>query len=285
MTPIRLHLPIYPKVQEQRPPRSKSMTIVAGFRCFDGVLLATDSQHTAGLGIFPGQKIWPIECGDFVPGSQPNSSFLLIAGAGDDGPIQDVVNTLGKTEEIQTGSVTFANIEEAIARCASGIETSVLLAGVKIRSEQSARLLRISKEEGRIRIIPIPSGSGNSCVFAGTEVAESMCREIADWLYIDGLPVLGMNELAKHILGRVIDHSLYCGPPVQTNYLFDSGCAGSAKPAKLPPYADGYLCRVQYHVGNAIGACVDATVTDDTFEQLLQRLTDKLRTMRRIALG
>jgi hypothetical protein len=209
----------------------------------------------------------------------------IIAGAGDDASIQDVVNALGEAEEIQTGAVAFANVKEAITRCASGIGTSVLLAGIKIRTEQRARLIRISKGEEGIKVIPIPSGTELPCTFTGTEVAESICKEIADWLYVDGLPVLGMNELAKHILGRAIDHSTYCGPPVQTNYLFDTGCAGSVKPVRLPSYADGYLCRIQYHVGDAIGACVDATVTDDRFEQLLQLLTEKLRTMRRTALG
>ena len=149
--PIRPCPPVYSRVTWQ-PPRSKSMTIAAGFRCFDGVLLATDSQHTAGQGKFPGQKIWAVECGDFVPGPQPNSSVLLIAGAGSDSTIQAVVNALGKDEEIQTvPSVTFVNIESAIKRCASGVDTSVLVAGVKVHAEGRARLLRISKDEGEVR--------------------------------------------------------------------------------------------------------------------------------------
>jgi hypothetical protein len=261
------------------------MTIAAGFRCFDGVLLATDSEHSLRQTKFSAQKIWPVECGDFVSGPQPNSSFLLIVGAGADDPIQDVVNALREDKEIRADSIGFVNIENAIKRCFSGIETSVLLAGLKIRTERRARLLKISKEEEMVRIIPFGSGSGNSCAFIGTEVAESICREITDWLYSDGLPVLGMNELAKHILGRIIDHSLYCRPPVQTNYLFDTGCAELAKQARLPDYANGYLGGVQYCVGHVIGSCVDANVTNERFEHLLKILIDKLRAVRSAAIS
>ena len=107
-----------------------------------------------------------------------------------------------------------------------------------------------------------------------------MCREIAGWLYSDGLPVLAMSEIAKHMLGRVIDHALYCGHPVQTNYLFDTGCAELAKQVSLPDYTNGYLGDVQYFVGYAIGSCIDTSVTNERFEQALKFLADRLRAIR-----
>jgi len=280
----RPHLPVYPKPKPERPARSKSMTIAAGFRCFDGVLLTTDSEHSCGLSRYSGQKIWPIECGDFISGPQPNCSTLLVAAAGFDSTISETVTSLRNDEGIRGSSITFETIESAIRRCASGIGSTVLLLAVKLHTEQQARLLRVVEDEGRVKIVPLSSRTGDCCTFTGTEVAESMCREICDWLHSAGLPVLVMRELAKHILSRVSEYAIYCLPPIQSNYLFDTGrpeLAEMRRDIRLPDYATGYLLGLQYDFGHALRSCVDPTVPEEMFEESLQHLIERLRTTRR----
>ncbi len=285
MTTIAPRLPLYPKPlrKEPKPQKARSMTIAAGFRCFDGVLLATDSQHSAGLSKYSGPKIWKIECGDFFPGQQPNSSLLLIAGTGMDSSILEVVHALKEDGGIQGNCIDFGTIENAIRRCTIGKEATFLIA-VKVYTENHARLLRIEEDNaGRIRITPFSHRIGDSCTFTGTEVAVSMCQEISNWLHSSGLPVFAMRELAKHIIGRVTEYDFYCGLPVQSACLFDSEDTRFeqlAKDVKLPDYTSGYLCGVQHLVGDTIRGCVDVSISDASFEESVQRLIDKLRTMR-----
>ncbi|MGD0226962.1 MAG: hypothetical protein ABSF71_31945 [Terriglobia bacterium] len=256
------------------------MTIAAGFRCFDGVLLATDSEHTVGQSKYKAQKIFEVRCGDFFSGAIPECSRMLVAGAGDNGAISEVVESLGNSEEVYTQSVTFEGIERAIRRCKLGKGATVLI-GVKVYTERQARLLRVEEDDyEKIRITQFWPTSEYSCTFTGTEVAESICREISYWLYSSGLPVLSMREIAKHLLGRAISHSLYCDFPVQIDYLFDTGCAQLARDIALPDYGKGYLCGVHTLLGNAFCGCVDPTVSDERFEKSLQSLVDKLREVR-----
>jgi hypothetical protein len=51
------------------------MTIAAGFRCYDGVVLCTDSEHTSGQSKFYQKKIFQIEA---------ENAKVYLAGAGDD---------------------------------------------------------------------------------------------------------------------------------------------------------------------------------------------------------
>jgi hypothetical protein len=145
-------------------------------------------------------------------------------------------------------------------------------------------------DEDRVQLLSVNETGGVSdpipgSIPDGTDVAKAMFREICDWLWNPGLSVLATQEFARHILNRITDYASYCEPPIQTNYLFDTGCAKSAAPIRLPDYADGYLYCIQHCVGLAVRSCVDATVSADRFEQSLQLLMDKLRTTRRNALG
>ena len=270
--------------RNQRLLRRKAVTIAAGFRCFDGVLLATDSEYRAGLGKFPDRKIWKVECGDFIAGPQPNFSVLLVAGAGEEPFIVDAVNSLEKDEELQGSTISYGNVENAIKRSASGAKRSVLLLAVRIRSEEQTRLLRVERGEGKTRIIPIPLQPWGSWTFTGTEVADSMCREMADWMCSSGLSVLGMQVIAREMLERVTEYAAYCGGPIQTAYLFDSydsRLQSARRGFNAPP--QGFLKAIRYQMGKTIQDCADFTVENARFEESLSVLVKTLRGLRRPA--
>jgi hypothetical protein len=256
------------------------VTIAAGFRCFDGVLLATDSEYSAGLGKFPDRKIWTIECGDFVSGPQPNCSLILVAAAGENAFIIDAVNCLKNDKELQQDTITLENVENAIKRSASGMKHSVLLMGVRIHNEGRAHLLRVERGEGKTRIIPILLQPHGCWTFTGTEVAESMCREMSDWMCSSGLSVLAMQVIAREMLERVVKYAAYCGPPIQTNYLFDSYDPQLQSARRVVALPEGFLKQIQHQTGAVIQTCVDASVPDTRFEQSLAALVEKLRKLR-----
>jgi len=55
------------------PPQVKSMTIAAGFRCFNGVVLCTDSELTAGQSKYHDKKIFQVEA---------ENAIVYVAGSG-----------------------------------------------------------------------------------------------------------------------------------------------------------------------------------------------------------
>jgi hypothetical protein len=99
-----------------------------------------------------------------------------------------------------------------------------------------------------------------------------------------------MKELAKHVLGRVFEYDHWCGPPVQSDYLFDDGGAiEMINDFKMPKYTQGYrgyLCGVQHLLGATIRECIDFTTKGNTdFENSLQQLVSELREMRKNSKG
>jgi hypothetical protein len=72
------------------------MTIAVGFRCVDGVVLATDSQYTEGIAKLYGQKIFPIPS---------NGHYALtIAGAGGVPSLKGIVGQIEDRLQRQIGS-------------------------------------------------------------------------------------------------------------------------------------------------------------------------------------
>jgi hypothetical protein len=142
-------------------------------------------------------------------------------------------------------------------------------------------LLRVERGEGKTRIIPIPLEPWGSWTFTGTEVAVSMCREMADWMCSSGLSVVAMQVIAREMLERVCKYAAYCGGPIQTDYLFDSYDPQSQSVRKaINALPEGFFRGVQYQAGKAIQDCVDSTVPDAGFEESLNALVEKLRRLR-----
>jgi hypothetical protein len=253
------------------------MTIAAGFRCRDGVLILVDSQHSVGNSKYQGPKLWEIEWG---------KSSVVVTAAGDDSSILEAVEHLRRKIDGFSENVGFQAIDEAIRSCKLG-RGLVLLVGAKLEHESTARLLRVEEDnEGTTRVNQLPQSGLKSYTFSGTYVAEAMCNEMFDWLFSSAVPVLQMKELAAHALGRICEYAQWCSWPIQSAYLLDEGARIEyLDDFKLPEYAPkyrGYLCGVQHLLGQAIRACVDFTNPNDAeCERHIQDLADSLREMRR----
>ena len=148
--------------KEPRPQQVKSMTIAAGFRCLDGVLLVADSKHNIGDASYSGPKIWEVECGE-------SGSSIIVTGAGVDSAISDAVDYLRDDAAINGDSVSFKIVESAIKGSGFGKETTLLL-GVKIRSENRGRLFRVEEgDQGIVRVSSIESSTFTGTPRAGAD--------------------------------------------------------------------------------------------------------------------
>jgi 20S proteasome alpha/beta subunit len=76
------------------------MTIAAGFRCHDGVVLCTDSEHTSGQSKSYDHKIFEATAGN---------ALIYVAGAGDDVYIRTAAQDLAY--EVSGKTVSFEHIE------------------------------------------------------------------------------------------------------------------------------------------------------------------------------
>jgi 20S proteasome alpha/beta subunit len=165
--------------EPQKIARRKPMTIAAGFRCLDGVVICTDSEHTAGQAKFYDKKIFEIKA---------RNAVAYLAGAGDYAYIRTAAEeiesymkgktvTLGEVKDFAKDAASeIYSGHIAIARQAGDPTlTLALLLAVKVREEPRAMLYRIAETGGLSNI-----SSGVAAI--GTEAGESMFRELADLL-------------------------------------------------------------------------------------------------------
>ena len=84
------------------------MTIAAGFRCWDGVLLVADSRHSIGDAAYQNPKLWVIDCPE-------SGSLFVLTAAGADNAILETVDSLKHDPIIYANSVSFEMIEAVIS--------------------------------------------------------------------------------------------------------------------------------------------------------------------------
>jgi 20S proteasome alpha/beta subunit len=158
------------------------MTIAVGFRCVDGVVVCTDSEHTAGQAKHYAPKIFQ---------AVADNARLYIAGAGNDVYIGGVSKEIAS--DVKGKSMDFDSIESlaqkrvmevydshiAPARKAGdpGAPSMALLLAVQIK-ELEARLYRI-EETGGIHLVDM------GLAVVGTEAAETLVRGLASIFVMD----------------------------------------------------------------------------------------------------
>jgi hypothetical protein len=262
------------------------MTIAAGFRCSNGVLLLVDSQHTAGNTKYHGTKVWKLSCGD-------GSSSLILTAAGPSPSIVDTMDFIKFHVENLKKDITLENVKDVIRTSNPG-EGTVLLVGVSLQDDDFAQLLRCEQDgQGTVRINQLDPTLRQKCFFTGTEVAEAMCHEMFEWFPIREIGVLQMREIGKHVLGRICEYAEFCSRPIQSSYILDDAARleyfEGFEDFRLPDYSpgrEGHLLGVYRLLGDTISECLNFEETkESSFERSLQELVDKLREMRRKAKG
>jgi hypothetical protein len=251
------------------------MTIAAGFRCSDGVVVCADREHTTDIGKFSADKVLvrklSKECQLVVTGAGA-SDFIGITA-------DSVANFLKpRVTRLQRDSDLFGLLNEwghkfyeahFFAPKAAKDESAPFIAsiiGTKVR--RGTGLWKIT-ETGAAKVIP-----EDDCIGSG----ENQCRALASWLYWPGMPARTMREFATHMIRWVGEFALNCGRQAQVETLLNGD-------RNLPPiiceraeFFDG-LCG---SLAPVLGACEDSEdVNDEDFEELLFQLCGQLRGRRR----
>jgi len=272
---LSLRLPTHLKPRrfpkgEPKPQQVKSMTIAAGFRCFDGVVLCSDSEHTEGQSKFYDTKIFEVKA---------NNAVLYLTGAGDYVYIRSVAEEIksllnGRDASLDQIKAVFEDtVSETyshrlgLARQAGDLNppTMLFLVALWVDGDKKAKIYRIAETGG-------VSEATSECTTIGIESAETLVRELAD-LLLRGRPVsvFAVRHLAVYIINRVVRFASYVGGSAQVACIADGGITYSDNSASSDPgrdYLSELLCDLPPIIEGFISGHVD--------EEAMKRFTERV---------
>jgi len=271
-------LPLHPKPlrftkANPKPQRAKSMTIAAGFRCFDGVVLSTDSECTAGQSKFYDKKIFE---------AKADNAEVYIAGAGDYSYITSAAEEI--CAAIKGKAASLDQIKAAAQDAVSDIykqystpafqagdpaaPTLSLLVAAYVKGDKKAALFKVAETGG-----PSPVDSGFTSI--GTDAAQSLLREQADLFYRDyNSSVYTLRILAPYMIRRVVKFAAYCGGSAQVGCIVDGGISHLHNSASDDPGPDA-LSDMLFDLPEIMEACLSGRVS--TTESIIKTFSERVR--------
>lgn len=252
------------------------MTIAAGFRCVDGVVLCTDSEYSGGQyqAKSPGPKIFPVH---------PLNGRAYIAGSGDTSYLSsiaaEIIEKIGekRVRAERVKAVVGAAVRDIFKRDIIPLRKSgdpnpptvdILLA---MQVGEPAKLYRV-KETGRI------SPANTNPVCSGMESGEAAIKAIASILFQDGITsIYTMPAIAMHLIISTGDHAMYCGGAPQVVGVSDQGdywehIYPSSQPGKSP-LSDMFL-----YLPSILNAIADRD--DEALEMFISAMDDSIKGIR-----
>jgi 20S proteasome alpha/beta subunit len=248
------------------------MTIAAGFRVANGVLLGADTRVEEYNVKYDENKIF--DCSD----SNNGSWGVLLAGAGSFESVSycaDLVKEFGfygATDDIRSLKerlwkfIATKRYRRLIERQPPAGDFAAIIA---LRSgKEETDLLYLSGES----LYPIPE---YRCIGAGSDTA----LFVSKWLYRREYPIEIFKPMAIQVFRAAKGHNVGCDGGTKIVTLYNAGSGFDAP--KLSLWADTeYLWGLNELFGKIIQGCVDPRVTEDEFGIRLQGLADKARAIR-----
>jgi len=246
------------------------VTIAAGFRVANGVLIGADTRIEEGNVKYEQNKVF--DCYD----AGPNCAVLL-AGAGNFESISycaDLLRThgfLGSTDHLHTLKERVLKFLETkryrrlIERHAPDGDFSAIVA---LRSgDGETDLLGLSGE----CLYPIPE---YRCIGAGSETA----LFVSKWLYRRDYPIHTFVPMAIQVFRAAKGHNTGCDDSTRIVRLYN---AGSGSEPKRTVWGDtDYLWGVHDLLGSVIHGCFDLRVANEEFRASLRGLDEKVVAIR-----
>ena len=247
------------------------MTIAAGFRVANGVLIGADTRIEEGNVKYEQNKIF--DCSEAGP-----RWAVLLAGAGNFESISYCADLLrafgfpaGSTDRISTLKERVLKFTEnkryrrLIERHAPDGDFASIVA---LRSGHGETdLLSLSGES----LYPIPE---YRCIGAGSETA----LFVSKWLYRPDYPIHVFVPMAIQIFRAAKGHNIGCGDSTRIVRLYN---AESGLEPKRTVWGDtNYLWGVYDMLGSVIQGCFDLRVTAEEFRTSLRGLDEKVIAIR-----
>lgn len=278
MTTIVPRLPLYPKPlrKELKPQRGEPMTIAAGFRFMDGIMLCADMEQTGSITVSSESKIF-IQAND--------DCCLVITGAGTTGYMRVFADDIGQRlrsskrwewEEVRgliQERISWMRTQYVEPARQLGDENygATMLIGYNNRHADGTALYKIN-EAGQPDIIQ----HNFDCFGYG----EPICRYLLDCLYrmYDNESVDSMKDLAISTVYEASRMSRYCGWPIQFAVLKNdrtSPCGPLGTVRNPLPLSDIFHCFTP-----VLKAMLTSAMTRSEFDLRLSHAIAELRDLR-----
>lgn len=262
-----------------RQPKRQVVTIIAGFRCQDGIVVCADTQETSGAAK---RSIPKLQCFHGPVSSQDGQSMinpdlaLAICGAGD-GPFIDKI-----TSQAWDAIRYVSDVWEASERIESMIKETYkefgqifqpgtcpqvnLVYGVTIGGES-----RLFEAKG-----PVVNETNYSSDGAGYYLADFLTSRMRGdgWLNVRQTVIL-----AAYILFQAKEHVEGCGGDSHIAVLREKESSGMVDP-RLIEHVTEYLKLADIYTGEMLLASSDFTIYEDSVSENLISLVDSLKFVR-----
>jgi 20S proteasome alpha/beta subunit len=250
----------------------KNVTLVAGFRCKNGVVICADTQHTGTYIKFAAPKLWTDRNRTIIAGASSDVVYLKMA-------VDEIIERFENLPQWTESSVKKA-ISDALAKVYKAIRTAFdakdrerpqLLLMVAVRLDDWKAIL-IKTADTAVALVDTLEFVG-----AGEEVA----RLLMSPFYDSDLRVTEMQTIAAYCFRFAKASGSFCGGDTQTGVIFDGNPeAGYAHPAFINRDRETVPGHILRELAPALSAAWNVNVSGEEFEKRLSTLMDWLRFLR-----
>jgi hypothetical protein len=254
------------------------MTIAAGFRVSNGVIIGADTRIEEGNVKYEDNKVF--NCLDTA--EEHLGYSVTFAGAGDFEALSHCADLLrdckfGKTDR------TLRAFKERLREFIEGkrylrlndrLASTGGIAGIIALQSEAPRktdLLYLSGEN----LYPIPE---YKCIGAGSETA----LFVAKWLYKSSYPIRVFLPMAVQVFRAAKGHNAGCDDATRIIRLYDQGVQLEETQCRFGSGDADYLWGMHDMLGASIRGCFDLTVPHSAFEETINTLATRMRHIREV---
>jgi 20S proteasome alpha/beta subunit len=247
------------------------VTIVAGFKCINGVLLGADMRIEDGTFKYPENKIFEIgDSGGFG---------IAFAGAGDFSSISACADLMGSSD-IASCAQTIESLKESIR---TFIETRRYRELITVKGSAAytfEAIIGLRSLDGRTDLLYLYGPTlypivKYRCIGAGFGTATLLAK----WLYESDYDMKSFVPLALSIFRACKDHNQGCDDPTRIVRLYD-GPRSIDDPLHALWDDSQFMWGIGEFLRPVIRGYVDQKTTDADFDFALNSLNSKLRSIR-----
>ncbi len=251
------------------------MTIIAGFKGHDGIVLCADTQETIGISK---RKISKLRVEPSINQSELGVAFC---GAGDNGPFID------KTVDLawkQAQSAT--SLDTACEEIERSIKKTYREFGRIYQSGAcpEAELIYGVKMQGMSKLFHAYGPIINSAVYYSAGVGQYLADFLAFRMFKDYLDVRQLQIIAAYILFQAKEHVDGCGGDSEIAILRDRGLSGRVDASRIDKISE-VISFTDTDLAQALLLCADFGMSNREFRKNIKNMTQMLGIARNSAIA
>jgi hypothetical protein len=246
----------FPRPKFDRLPERRAVTTVAGFRCYDGLVLCADTEHTAGLSKFQRRKIL---------GYMDDECVIRIAGSGHSDYIDMTIEKM--LFAMHGAGKNLKGIKDSFEAVALDVHNKHIRPFFDMHDETRPRIYLLA-------IIRFSSGQLEILKIADTTVSlvedyevlgagEHLARSLIDWLYDPKISTRMMRVFAINIVQQTKRYVCGVGG---TTHVVSLAHEPQRRDASIFYDDSEFFFGIQKYLKPMLIACLDEDVADNIFE-------------------